>query len=418
MGVVKTKSIVGLHSPADDERTQNFKCEYFEDEREGTDRWGRPYAKLIGCGPSIEEACPAYLEESCAGCRNPGDRIEPCRNNVCGGGCGVCGGGGRVTTIAMCGQRKSVFRDTAWYEMGGSLRLERWTAKPTSHGLPPLACNWFPVVESNRSDTAGKGSGGNDLAESWMAELGGWPMIATTMKTPFEGLYARDRVPLRRRIGIDDKTPLILNGLVLDDMLDEIWDDREHFMECMLEDGVNVFIPAQLSAYPQDQNWMALYNANRIMKWHCEAVEMGFEHVGLQHPGAQAKWLLQEYYDFAHRSEVKLVSISLQTVSTWMGGFGPGDMLDLKLAHENYPKDAAFYVFGPSTQRLVAQVANVLKGRKVVFATVNAYSLAIFFNLFPQMTKAPAGWSKAKVFRHNCEQYRMTTDKVLARQGR
>jgi hypothetical protein len=393
-----------------DAPTEKLSCEYFDDDREGNDRWGTPYKSKMGCGPSLDEACPAYLEESCPGCKNPGNRIRPCQRQTCGGVCGVCGGGGRSKTIAYCGQRKSLFRDSAFMEFNESLRLERHEVDQSHEPVLDFPVRWFPVVEQNRADS-GK-SGVKDT--SWMEQLGGWPVVGTTLKTPFEGIYVKNRTPLRDKLGIDADTTLMVNGLVLDDMLDDIWDDRHFVMETLLNDGVDVFIPPQFSAYPDLQNFMALYNANRVMKMHMEAVEMGFKHVALQHPGGQARWLLDEYFAFAHRCKTKLIALSFQTAHHSMGGYQSDDILDAKLCNEHYPKDAAFIVFGPSSHRLVAQMASVLRGRRLIFANVDAYARSVFFHLYPTMRKAPAGWSKGQVFAHNCKTFAELTDKVLA----
>jgi hypothetical protein len=389
-------------------QTASATCQYFVDGREGEDRWGTPYKDKQACGLGWDEyVCPAYEEESCPGCKNPGNRIAPCQRQSCGTSCGTCGGGGRSYTMAYCGQDKSLFQGSAWTEMGGSLRLDRYTADPPQNPAWDLPVNWFPVVEQERADKK------DDT--TWMTELGSWPAVATTLKTAWSGMFSSRRTPLRQKLGIGEDTQLVVNGLVLDDLLDEAWDEREGVLESLLEDGVDVMIPPQFSAYADLQNWMALYNANRVFEWHTMAVEMGFKHVGLQHPGYQARWLLDEYFDFAERSKINLISISAQTSLLTMGGYNAEDMLDFKLCHENYPKDATFIVFGPSNQRLIVQAQNVMKGRRVIYANVDAYAAAVFYKLYPTQRKAPAGMGKAKVFASNCRVFAEMTDKVLDR---
>jgi hypothetical protein len=410
---IETKDVVSLMP---DWKPTPHKCEYFQDDREGTDRWGTPYKQKIGCGPSLEDACPAYLEESCPGCKNKGNRIDACQMQACDGECGECGGGNRSTTIAYCGQSKSLYRDVAHAEFSDSLRLDTYITDQSGEPELPFPVNWFPVVEVDRNDTASRGKGGEEnLGGTWMEQLGEVPMVGTTVKTPWDGFFSeRGRIPLRKKLGISDKTTLILNGLSLDNTLDEVWDDRRAFMEAMLEDGVDVMITPQFSAYPSVQNYMALYNANRVMQWHVEAVEMGFKHVVMQHPGAQAMWLLDEYQDFIGRSGVKLVAFNAQLGRRTGTGYDTEALRYTKMTHDAYPKDIAWIVFGPSTYQAVAQTAAICKGRRLLFANVNAYASSVFFQLYPTMRKAPAGWSKGQCFKHNCETFLSLTDKVLA----
>ena len=105
---------------------------FFIDGREGVDRWGRERAGLTACGTGFDGyVCPLYLEESCPGDRNRGDRIDVNYKATCDLDCGACGGGGRTETLGVCGQEKGLANmQAAIAEMGGSLRLDKWTAQP------------------------------------------------------------------------------------------------------------------------------------------------------------------------------------------------------------------------------------------------------------------------------------------------
>lgn len=390
------------------------RCSYFPDGREGTDRWGTPYKDKQACGTGWESyVCPAYVEESCPGCRNPGNRIEACDVQTCGVACGVCGGGGRSRTVAYCGQEKSTMNTTAFGEMGSSLRLDRYSCDQSAEPVLDFPVNWFPMVEQDRNDSGGKTG---QSKGTWMSHLGGYPMFGTTLKTFYESMDSSRRKPLREKLNISTDALLMVNGLVLDDMLDDCWEDRDRILD-ELVDEVDIMVPPQFSAYTALQNWMALYNANRVLEWHCAAVGRGFRHVALQHPGNQAKWLLNEYVEFAHRSNVKLVAISLQTAHHEKGGY-KGGLYDLKWAVENYPSDCRYIVSGPSSHRLIAQVSSAMRaGRKdvkIAFTNVNAYTGSVFFQVYPTARKAPADWSKGRCFSHNVRVFADLTDKVLA----
>lgn len=391
-------------------------CQYFQDGREGSDRWGTSYKNKWACGTGWgagEYVCPAYVEESCPGCKNPGNRLDPCLNQSCNNVCGSCGGGGRSVTIAYCGQEKSLFNGSSHSEMNGTLRCDQWTSTPEENDLV-FPVNWFPVIEQDRNDkTTGKKADRVNTGETWMSELGEYPVIGTTLKTVYESVFSSKRRLLREKLGISDKPTLMVNGLVLDATLDEIWDDRHDVLDYCMESGVNVMIPPQYSAYTDLQNYMAVYNANRTFQWYCEARERGFDHVALQHIGPQSPWLLQEFFDFAARSGTKLVSINMQLAHSEKGGLDMRGIKRLRDCDEGYPDDCKFIVFGLSTYPRIAQAANVLKKREVIYANVNAYASSVFFGTYPSGTRAKAGMTKGQVFAHNCKWFAEHTDKAL-----
>lgn len=416
------------------------KCSFFTDGRDGKDRWGTPLKNKIACGTGWgddQHVCPMYVEESCPGCRNKGNRIFACVVNSCDNGCDICGGGTRAETVAICGQKRSWTLDS-WIGPEGefpTLRLDQW-ANPDfpderiehleagAAAELPFDVSWFPVIRHNMDDVdkkTGKKVG------TWMGALKNMPPIVCTGADfawqVMEGQKKKKRKPgprlnLRERLGVGPDTIVFVHGQVLDDALEKCWDAREEFFPWLLAEGVEGMIGPQFSTYPDLQNAMALLNVARIMDWYLDTCAAGFKYNVFQHPGFQADWLTQECYDFVARAGCKLVAFSTQTHGS-RGGMIPEAIRDHRRAREFYPDDVRWLHFGTTTMLRMKMSAKLLgvfdEDRKIMFSNVVAAAGAAFFTLNPEKVSAPAGWTKGDVFAHNLEAYPRLADRVLGK---
>lgn len=381
--------------------------EYFQDGRDGVDRWGRQRKHLTACGTGFGEGqyvCPAYLEESCPGDRNPGDRLAPLRVYSCDLACGACGGGERTDSMAYCGWRKGQpMFNTAIAEMGGSLRLDR----DCYHCQPGRPITWpvsyVPAVEWYVKQMMGT------LTERHGAQ---WPMIAVSLKTAYPSSRRAGGQPLVERVG-GYTGPIMVHGLTKDDLLDDRWDDRHRVIAWCREQGVDTMVTPQFSYYEEDQNCMAVYNINRQFAWYVECREAGFAHVALDWPPGAIGWMRDEYLDFVHRNEVKILAPSFQTLRE-REGLSPQFLRDLQVLHDELPADVAIVAFGLGGLLGMLQLARVMPGRQVAFANTQAYFNAVQFRLHTGGL-APPGWSKADAFAYNVTELTKITDRVTGR---
>jgi hypothetical protein len=397
------------------------KCQYFPDDREGEDRWGTPYQEKVACGTGFGEdeyVCPLYVEESCPGCKNKGNRFYPCKQRTCSLDCGVCGGYDlKSGTIAYCGQQKSErFHDGVFAEFGGSLRLDRWTGGPGEAREADFPCAYFPIVEWGgrnwmRAFLSGK-VGGWSRPEHWPAEVG-FPLVGTTMKTIYPGRgraakAMRRGAPIRSRTGLRDrlggfKGDILVSGMVKDDLLDDCWEDRERILRWCRDEGATHMLTGQFSTYPDKQNMMLVYNTNRAFWWYERAMELGFKHVILDIPtDFHARWIMDEHFDYAERSGCKVFALYYAHYRA-RGGMDPRTVWNARLVHDCMPKDAAVMLFGPSTLQRIAGLARIFRGRQMIFSTVEAYARSAFYRLVPGGISAPAGMEKDEVFARNVE---------------
>jgi hypothetical protein len=370
---------------------------YFPDDREGVDRWGRERAGLLACGTGWHDVCPAYLEESCPGDANRGTRIEPSTVRVCNLDCGACGGGGRSETMAYCGWPKGrAFFDSAIAEMGGTLRMDRWSAPPSAPA-PTFPSRYIPSVEWG--------------VKTYLPEMDGDPppVLSTTMKTAKPG-----KMPLRERLA-GYEGMLIVNGLNRDDMLDDMWDDRRRLYRFCREADVDIMVTPQFSYYDSRQLCMATYNTNRIFQWYVECMEAGFPHVALDMPPYHRDWLVDEYLDFIKRNKVKLISISYQTFRGEMG-LDPRQIMNARRRlHRELDPDVAILVYGLGSAQGWVIVATSFPGRQVVFSNTSPFSRANFFKLLPADASAPPGMTKGQVFERNVNWMTRHVDTIIRR---
>lgn len=413
-----------LPEPMDVEQPR---CTYFRDGREGTDRWGTPYKDKQACGTGWNEdegeyVCPLYVEESCPGCKNKGNRVHPCYSQNCTLECGSCGGGGELAdTMAYCGQEKGrSFSRGVIEDFGGTLRLDKLMAPKHQHeGRIDLGVTYIPIVEWG--------------GRPWMKALlsgseGTWtsgyddpcPMLGTTMKTASSGI-ARPmgkntprwpRTTLRDRLG-GYQGKLLVNGLTKDDVIDDVWDSRQRVMKWCMDSEVEVMVTPQYSSYPEFQNFMMVWNGNRIFRWYAECMEMGFPHVALDiPPNFHARWILEEYFEFIRRNNVKLISLSYQQFRS-RGGLDYRTLWNAKLVNASVDKDVTVIVFGPGTvQRMMAQL-KLFEGRNVIFSSVEPFARSVFYELMPSGASAPPGMRKPEVFCRNVEAIRKQADRVF-----
>jgi hypothetical protein len=430
-------------------------CEYFDDDREGTDRWGTPYKEKVACGTGFgkdQYVCPSYLEESCPGCVNEGNRIKPCAVNECDTKCDICGGGTRAMTMAVCGQERSeLLPDTLSAEDEDAefqtFRVDTWGREDDERldpereeiEFPFDAAPWFPVVRHNMDDEC-VGNWMRGLQTPWgeIIDRDGDPMDREN-NAPFPAVLTTggdfawsvmrgrkrgddgEKVGLRERLGAHPETKVFVHGQILDDVLDEIWENRWDFMQWCKEQGVDGMICPQFSTYPDLQNGMALYNVVRDCEWYMDCLEAGFDYVVFQHPGFQADWLTQECHDFVNRVGCKLVAISIQTHGA-RGGLIPESMKDHQRCGELYGPQVGFMHFGATTPTRMKMAATLLgcledePRHRISFSNVVAGAGAAFYTLNPERVPAPSGWSKGIVFKHNCERYYELGNVVLERE--
>lgn len=381
-GFLKTDEPPDLVSP---DQLCDMRMSFAPDPRTGTDRWGRDRADLRVCGDG-EYVCPAAREESCSGDGNPGTRIEPARTRVCNLQCEYCGGGGRVATFTRCGwQRGQPMWDQSIAEVGGSLRLDKWTSPPPDRRADPWPTPYVPVVEA--------------YAQHWPV-VQTLPMLGTTMQTsmpPKRDMNAARTI--RERLG-GYRGKLIVNGLVKDDMLDDAWDDRSRFIEFALRSRVDVMVVHQFSYYDGDHSCAHLYNANRAFYQYHQFREAGFPLVVMDIPPYHRTWFQDEYLNFVARSDIAAIAISMQTFG-FRGSLHPLHIRGLKHIHSRLAPDVAVMVFGIGTLIGMTQITKMFPGRNLVFSGKEPYGQSIFFQLMPNGTSAPPGMDKAAVFAHN-----------------
>lgn len=376
------------------------KAEYVPDIRDGVDRWGRERKRLTACGTGWgpgEYICPAYLEESCPGERNRHVKMLPSITHLCDLDCGGCGGGGRVSTMAYCGWPKGQpMFDAVMKEMGGSLRLDRYTASPArpiekwpAAFIPSLewaAKHWIPV-----------------LGEEWTGKEGGqYPAIATSIRTASPG-RKRDGMPLRDRLGGYEGF-LIVHGLAKDDVLDDAWDGhlgggRKRLFEWNIREGTDLMLTPQFSYYDDAQLCMVPVNVNRIFRWYLESADAGFPYVGLDWPPGPFDWLHNEYVEFAIRSEVKIVALSYQTMND-RGGMKAGHLSYLRTLNKDLPEDVSFLFFGVGNVLGMSQARRMMPNRNLAFLSSEPFARTAFWHLMTN-DHAPKRFSKGQVFSWN-----------------
>jgi hypothetical protein len=335
--------------------------------------------KKWGCG-TAEKPCPLY-ENGCPGHKNPGNRIKPPATV------------GRGLACERAGNSRS-------------LRLSSVTTDfDRREPLLALPVSYFPVVERNAPDRK---------YGTMMDAVGPISVIGTTAKSAHHALHGRKVGSLRERIGAGNAT-LVLNGLVPEELQHKLWDERVDYLQFCLAEGVDVMIDPQFSADAAQQNYDALLNSHRVLEWHVEAVKTGFKHVALMHPGPQAPWLLNDYYEFARKTNVQLVAFSVQGQNMRSSTLSPEALKDFKLAHESYPPNCEFLMFGTGSLARMNQMAALTRGRKVTFANSDAYASAAFYRMRPYGNRAPRAWSQGDVLKHNIEVFTRYADKVLHR---
>lgn len=413
-GVIADEVSEGFPLLASREHIVAPRMEFFPSDREGTDRWGRDRATLRLCG-TPEARCAAGVEESCPGDGNSGTRLEPARTRKCALDCASCGGGGRVATFTRCGwDRGQPMWEQAIAEVGGSLRLDKWTCTPPLTRAAPWPANYVPVVEG--------------YAQHWPA-VQSLPMLGTTMQTSMppkrnmnEARTIRDRLggcgcgePGHPPAGAYNGT-LIVNGLVKDDMLDDVWDDRSRFIEYALLSRVDVMVVHQFSYYDFDHSCAHIYNANRSFYLYHQFREAGFPLVVMDMPPHHRDWFQDEYLDFCDRSEVAAVAISLQTFG-FRGSLHPLHIKGLRHIHARLDPTVAVMVFGIGTLIGMTQITKLFPGRNLVFSGKEPYGQTIFFQLMKTGASAPPGMDKPTVFAHNLAWAQLMADKIKERSG-
>lgn len=344
--------------------------------------------------------CPAYREESCPGEFNKGDRLMPLRVKVCNLACAECGGGGRVATHAYCshGARGDPMFESAVAEMGGTLRMDAWTSRPSGPALK-LPGPYVPVVER--------------YAKAFGDKLTDLPAVFTTTQSAMSNRSDKRRsTTVRERLG-DYSGLLGVCGLVKDDLLDDQWDDRHRQLRYLRDSEVDLMVVPQFSYYDADQSCMALYNSVRHLAFYHLCREMGFEHVALDVPQGAQRWLHEEYMAFCARSQVTMIAMSMQTLGL-RGSLDPRSMVGLRWLQEDLADDVAVLIFGLDIPTAQAQATRLLRGRDVTFLSKGPYAHSIFFELLPQGATAPKGWTRADVFAHNVR----GMERVAQRSGR
>ena len=382
---------------------------YFRDGREGVDRWGRERERLWACGSGFGEheyVCQAYVEEACPGNKNPGDRSLPHEREVCALDCGECGSWGeKKLTIAYCGwKRGQPMWDAALAEMRAisddTLRLDQVKAPPHEQ-QGPYPATYGPVLEAYAKDW---------LEQSGLAAT--MPFASTTMKTAGRS-YRRTKQPIRDRLG-GFEGYLVVNGYTKDDLIDDVWDDRAAVIDFCRRSEVDAMVTPQYSFYFERQPCMLLYNAHRIFRWYRECMEAGFPRVVLDLPSGMATVrYMEDFAEFIVRNEVKYVSLSWQQFKE-RGGLSPVVMRNAKLWHELLPADVHVLVFGLALPAKIAAAAKLMAGRSLSFMTVEPTARALFYEVMPSGTKAPAKWSKTDVFTHNYAHATKMTERAYA----
>lgn len=382
------------------------KADFFTDGREGVDRWGRERKTLTACGTGWGEdayVCPAYAEEACPGDKSPNVRFAANRNLTCELGCGTCGGGGRSFTISYCGWEKGAGPfSAAVREMGGSLRLDQYSTTPDTSVVPPWDTPLIPSLEWG--------------AKSWVAVMdadfgGPQPWLSTSLRTASPG-KTRGGQPLRERLG-GHAGKILVNGLIKDDTLDDIWDQRHRVQRWCREQEVDLMCTPQFSYYSSDQLCITLYNTNRIFRWYVECRELGFPLVALDWPPLSKPWLREELHAFVDRNEVKILALSYQLMAG-RGGLAAPYIAELRRLHKVMPADISFIVFGLTTANGFAQVAMSLPGRNLTFVTSDPFARASYFKLVPKGDSAPKRFTKADAFVYNVRYERRLAERALA----
>jgi hypothetical protein len=372
---------------------------YFEDGREGTDRWGNERRHKTACGTGWDGwVCPLYVEEACPGELNAGTRWIASENRVCDLACGRCGGGERADTTDVCGHVRGQPGFTyALWEMGG-LRLDRYMAPPVASPPASWPCGFAPTLQW----------GGKEWMPELHASFGGtWPMVFTSVKTAHPG-NRRVPTPLRERLG--GHTGLLgVHGLVKDDLLDDMWEERHRFVDFCKASGVDVMCTWQLSYYDVAETAGWIYNVARAFELYRLFAEAGFPVCALDVPPFVMPWLYQEYLDFIDRNAVKCVTISMQTFSY----IHPLQLRAFGELHEALPDDAAVIIFGVNTVPVMIKVATRFAGRPLVFSNVEPYTKAAFFRLTDDR-RAPPGWTKPQTFAWNARYFEDRARTVLA----
>jgi len=346
--------------------------QYFEDDRDGEDRWGNTRRGRTVCGTSWEDACPLYLSETCPGEKNKGVRWEPAFFAFCDMRCGACGGYTRADTISYCGSppKGQPMLDLAIAELGGSLRLDERQAPP-GRVAPPWPVSYAPTVEW--------GSG------VWL-DVAKPPMVFVTMKTAKGSRHSR--TTLRRRLG-DYEGIVGVNGLCKDDVLDDVWDAREETIEFCHAADVHTFVTPQYSYYDGDPMAMWYYNECRGVEFYRLAVEAGFPVVALDCPPWSPEYMHRDRMSFIQGSGVKCIAMSYQT----RRNMHPTQVRYAQQLNQELDDDVAMIFFGINTLPTILMLAKLYAGRNIMFSNVEPFAKAAFFRLLNNQL-APPAWSE------------------------
>ena len=395
-------------------REAEQRTQYFEDDREGEDRWGNKRKGRMVCGTSWEDACPLYLSDTCPGERNPGVRWAPPEFTYCDLRCGACGGFTRADTINYCGlpPKGQPMLDIAIAELGGHLRMDQRVAGPAKVA-DPWPCSYAASVEW--------GSG-------VYLKVAKPPMVFVTMKTAKGS--RRARTSLRDRLG-GYTGQIGVNGLCLDDLLDDVWDTRHDTLEFCMDAGVHTFVTPQFSYYDSDPMAMWFYNENRGMEFYRLAVEAGFPVVALDCPPWSPKYMHADRMEFIQGMKVKCIAMSYQT----RRNIDPTQVKYAKELNEELDPDVSLIFFGCNTLPVILTLAKLYAGRNILFSNVEPFAKAAFFRLLnnqiapPKWSERPEGHNirckcslciegkkigKARTFQHNLNEFVKKCDLALA----
>jgi hypothetical protein len=394
-------------------RYLDSKFDSFKDDREGVDRWGRPYAgkRVVGDGWDTVY-CELHADmEACPGEFNPGTRLLHNEVRACDLQCGSCGGGGIAlseTFMACCATKGIPFQSVAIQEIQHlrgieNLRIDlsRVPVSEPVGGRPWRSPSiFFPTVEwSGRRQLQALFRQTDSICPLCKKDHGmigrEYPMLCTTAKT----MGTMGKTALRDRLGGFDGY-LAVSGYTKDELLDDVWDGsarkgsfgeahRRKHMRWLKEQGVDLFITEQFSTYGLYQCASWILNFHRICHSYEMAVEAGIETVALDFPpDRHAKWLMDDWLTFVLENKISVIALNAQQFGVRKDRQA-NFLYVLKTLHRELPMDTAIIMQGVGSRNKVALMSKMLAGRSLSFSSVEALARTAFNEMAPEGTSAP-----------------------------
>jgi hypothetical protein len=258
---------------------------------------------------------------------------------------------------------------------------------PAVPAASPFAAAYAPTVEWHSREW-------NDALTR--ARDAPYPVLATTLKTAL----ARTKVPVPLRARLGGFTgQLVISGLARPKTLEAAHARRHHLFEYFASSRVDILCSPGPVRARTDSPAKAAADLERAFEFYTDAAAV-LPRVAFTLPGGpQPPSALKRCWEFISEAGVKHVAIGAQQHRR---GVLDATILNLaKTGNATMPPDVAVLVFGVGSQRRVAVLNQLLRGRPVLYSNTIPAARANFFQMLPGKRPAPTGMTKAAVYAHN-----------------